>query len=262
MTEPINHDESYSRSVEAGAPGADEDPGYQWIRSRARSLEAAAIAGVAYAVLALSGLWLLSRFPKLSLTDDELTAWFDESDHQAALILGLNLVTLSSIAFLWFVAVIRRRLGDREDRFFATVFFGSGVLYVAIALVAAAVLAAPAVAMTLLDAGTVDPASASLAAGVGASLLLVVAPRVQAVFILTTSTVILRSRMLPRWLAIVGYVTAVFMFIIPLVTRPTVVAFPIWVFIVSIVVLLNRPTDTTAGARFDDATSTGGAPQT
>jgi hypothetical protein len=29
---------------------------------------------------------------------------------------------VSAVAFLWFVAVIRRRVGDREDRFFVTVF--------------------------------------------------------------------------------------------------------------------------------------------
>jgi hypothetical protein len=70
-----------------------------------------------------------------------------------------------------FVAVIRRRLGNREDRLFATVFFGSGIAYVAVWLVGAAVLAGPAIAMTMLDAAEVTPASASLAGGVAAALV-------------------------------------------------------------------------------------------
>ena len=37
----------------------------------------------------------------------------------------------TGIAFLWFIAVVRDRLGKLEDRFFATVFLGSGLLYIA-----------------------------------------------------------------------------------------------------------------------------------
>ena len=67
------------------------------------------------------------------------------------LIGALTLASFSGIAFLWFVAVIRRRLGDHEDKFFSTVFFGSGIAYVVVWLAGAAAFAAPAVAMTTLD---------------------------------------------------------------------------------------------------------------
>jgi hypothetical protein len=222
----------------------DIDAGLQRGGRHIRSLEAAAVAGGIYAVLAVVGLSLLSRYPSLNQTDAEITAWFDDSANQSSLIVGLNLIALSSIAFLWFVAVIRRRLGDLEDRFFGTVFFGSAIVYVAIWLAGAAVLAGPAVANTTLDSGSVSEASASLAAGIGAALLLVVAPRVQAVFVLTTSTLILRSRVLPSWLAIVGYVIAVGMFVFPLVAEPLGLGFPTWVFVVSLVIFLHQPTGT------------------
>jgi hypothetical protein len=75
-------------------------------------------------------------------------------------------------------------------------------------------------------------------------LLLVVAPRVQAVFVLTASTLILRSRVLPSWLAVVGYVIAVAMFVFPLVMEQVGLGFPTWVFVVSIVIFLHRPTGT------------------
>ncbi len=120
-------------------------------RRPGRSLEAAAVAGMAYSVLAVSGLVLLSRFPDLGMSDEELTRWFDDSGRRAEVIVGLNLVSISAIAFLWFVAVIRRRLGDREDRFFGTVFFGSSIAYVGVWVVAAAVIAAPAIVSTLFD---------------------------------------------------------------------------------------------------------------
>ena len=210
-------------------------------RRQIRSLDAAAIAGVAYSVLAIIGVTMLSRFPDLAGTEAETTAWFDDSTHQTWLIVGLNLVSISAIAFLWFVAVIRRRLGDLEDRFFGTVFLGSSIVYVAIWLVGGAALAAPAVAANVLEGSSVSGASASLAGGIGAGLLLVVLPRVQAVFIFTTSTLILRSRILPRWLAIVGFTFGSVLFLIPLLASPIGLGFPIWVFVVSIVIVYYRP---------------------
>ena len=45
----------------------------------------------------------------------------------------------AGIAFLWFIGVLRDRLGEREDRFFATVFLGSGLLFLAMLFFSAAV---------------------------------------------------------------------------------------------------------------------------
>jgi len=210
-------------------------------RRRARSVEAAAVAGIAYSFLTVFALFQLNRYPKLSLPEEELTAWFDDGQNRALLVAALGASSVAAIAFLWFIAVIRRRLGDREDQFFATVFLGSGIVNVAISLVAAAAIASPAIAVTVLDAAEVSSSSASLAGGLGAALLLVVAPRVQAVFIFTTSTVILRSRVLPSWVAGAGYLLGLAMFIIPIVWRSLGVAFPVWVFVVSIVLIVVRP---------------------
>ena len=70
---------------------------------------------------------------------------------------ALNLVPFAGIAFLWFIGVLRDRIGEREDRFFATVFLGSGLLFVAMMFVAAAVagavIAAAAVSSELPGAG-------------------------------------------------------------------------------------------------------------
>ena len=53
--------------------------------------------------------------------------------------IALNLIPFAGIAFLWFIGVLRDRIGQREDRFFAIVFLGSGLLFVAMLFVAAAV---------------------------------------------------------------------------------------------------------------------------
>ena len=216
-------------------------------RHRIRSIESAAIAGVVYAVLAIVAMAVLSRFPDLELSDEQVTAWFNEADHQAALILGLNLAAVSSVAFLWFVAVIRRRIGDREDRFFSTVFFGSAILYVAIWLVGVALLAAPVVALTIREAGSVSQDTATLALGSAAALILVAGPRVQAVFVFSTSTLILRTGALPKWLAFLGYLTGAGMFAMPIVHETLGIGLPAWVLIVSITILVSRSTNSTSG---------------
>ncbi len=47
----------------------------------------------------------------------------------------LGLMPFAAIAFLWFIGAIQDLLGDYEDRFFSTVFFGSGLLFLAIVFV-------------------------------------------------------------------------------------------------------------------------------
>lgn len=208
---------------------------------RIRSIEAAAIAGVAYAVLSVLALGLLSQFPDLEQSDAEIAEWFADSANQTTLILGCNLVALSAIMFLWFVAVIRRRLGDLEDRFFGTVFLGSGLAFVAVWLGYGASLAGPAVAASHIAGAVVSVDSASTSAGTAAAFLLVLGPRVEAVFVIVTSTLIVRSRVLPTWLAFVGYVFALAMLIVPLVADPLGLGFPVWVLLVSVVILAARP---------------------
>jgi hypothetical protein len=225
------------------------------IAKKARSVESAAIAGIVYAVLAFTALTLLTRLPSLSLSSDEIAAWYRDAGNRAPVVLGLNLAAISSIAFLWFVAVIRRRIGDREDRFFATVFLGSGIFYVATWLVAASLLAAAAVAPDLFAGAAADKASHTLAAGSAGGLLLVAGPRVQAVFVLTTSTLILRTKVMPRWLAFFGYALGLALFVTPLIIQPIGLGFPAWVLVVSVTILFSRsaasPVDETPGLQSD-----------
>src|SRR6266516_7550062 len=66
-------------------------------------------------------------------------AWLTEPGRRTAVAIALNLVPFAGIAFLWFIGVLRDRIGEREDRFFATVFLGSSLLFVGMLFVAAAV---------------------------------------------------------------------------------------------------------------------------
>ena len=211
--------------------------------TRIRSVEAAAIAGVAYAILALLSLMMLNQTPSPAVGDAELTAWYDDGGNRTSALVALTLAAFSSIAFLWFVAVMRRRIGEREDQFFATVFLGSAMVYVAVWLVAASAITAPAVAVTLLDTSAVDASAMTLAYGQGAALLLVVLPRLQAVFVLASTTIVRRTGALQRWVTVFGYVVAAVLLLTPIVARSIGVVYPAWVFVVSIALLFGSPTD-------------------
>ena len=98
--------------------------------------------------------------------------------------------------FLWFVAVIRDQIGEREDRFFATVFFGSGLLFVAILFAAAAVASTPVVAVRYL--GQAPPsAGVALMRALSYTLLFAFGTRAAAVFLIAIATIGLRSGVVP-----------------------------------------------------------------
>ena len=105
------------------------------IRAQLKTPRAAAIAGILFSVLLITGLVLF----RLSVRADPLEtgAWLKTNSNTVAL--ALNLVPFAGIAFLWFIGVLRDRLGELEDRFFATVFLGSGLLFLAMLFASAAV---------------------------------------------------------------------------------------------------------------------------
>jgi hypothetical protein len=207
---------------------------------RSDSIEAAAFAGLVFAVLSFVAFLLLNSAPDLSAPDSELTAWYSDPSNRSSLTVGLSLSVISAVSFLWFVAVIRRRVGDREDRFFATVFLGSGVLLTGVMLVGAGALASPAVIVDLADGRVPDASVLTALAGLGTSLLLLVLPKVHAVFMISTSTLALRTKTFSRWLSYFGYGIALMMFVMPIVLEPLGLAFPVWVAILSMAMLIRK----------------------
>ena len=89
-------------------------------RRKLTTPRAAAIAGILFALLYGAGLVLIrSSIPADRAAD---TSWLETNSRSISL--ALNLVPYAGIAFLWFIGVIRDRMGELEDRLFATVFLG------------------------------------------------------------------------------------------------------------------------------------------
>jgi MFS family permease len=97
------------------------------IHARLKTPKAAALAGIAFSLLMFTIFGLLRR----SIPADPLESGAWLTTDTKAIALALNLIPFAGVAFLWFIGVLRDRLGRQEDRFFATVFFGSALLYLA-----------------------------------------------------------------------------------------------------------------------------------
>jgi len=209
----------------------DQDP--LQAGSPLRTPRAAAVAGIIFSVFLITALTLL----RLSAPPNPSVAgiWLTDSGHRAAVAVGLNLVPFAGIAFLWFIGVLRDRIGEREDRFFATVFLGSGLLFVGMIFVGAAVAGASIASVT----SSAVPASSTLGLdrNLATSLLNVYSMRMAAVFTLTTVTIARRTQIVSRWLTLSGLACAVVLLVGIGISPWVEVLFPLWILALSLDIL-------------------------
>jgi hypothetical protein len=200
-----------------------------------RTPKAAAVAGMLFSVLLIIAFWLF----RISVPADpqEPGAWLRTSSSTVAL--ALNLVPFSGIAFLWFIGVLRDRLGRAEDQFFATVFFGSGLLFLAMLFTAAALVGAIMIAFALQPEGLMGSATFHFARAAAYSMVNVYMIKTASVFMFTTSTVAIYTRIAPRWLAILGYVLSLLLLFGSYYFSWSFVVFPAWVFLMSVCILMD-----------------------
>ncbi|MGV0790569.1 hypothetical protein [Mycolicibacterium sp. XJ1819] len=149
------------------------------------------------------------------------------------------LVPFAGIAFLWFIGVIRDGFGRYEDKFFATVFIGSGLLFLAMIFAASGVGAG---LVAIKDEA--DVTARDQLAGFGQAMLEVLSTtyglRMAAVFMISLATIWLRTGLMPRWLVIVTYLTAVGLLVAADISLWLVLAFPLWVLVVSVLLLVRN----------------------
>lgn len=205
-------------------------------RSNLRSIEAAAIAGIVHSVLLIIALRILLSPPPITASPAEVSAFYQDPPSPLRGVLAFDLVVFAIIGFIWFVAVIRHRIGEQEPRFFATVFFGGGILYAAMTLIGAASLAAP---MVLQEAGgqVPDPGGIGVARSLGIVVLAEAVPRVQALVVFSTAALGRLTQTLPTWLVWLSYLFGLGLLVVVTFFRPGVYAFPVWVAVVSLTIL-------------------------
>ncbi len=201
---------------------------------RLRTPRVAAVAGIIFAILwGASYVLIQLTIPPIPLDKGE---WW--ANQAGKISLGLSLLPFAGIAFLWFMGVLRDRLGYLEDQFFSTLFFGSGLLYLAMTFVSSSI-AGGMLAIYALDPDLLSNSGAYLIArAVSIQITTVYAVRMSGMFMFVLGTIWMRTQVMPRWLAIVTYGLATALLISVGLTEWVMLVFPAWVFLVSVYTLI------------------------
>jgi preprotein translocase subunit Sec61beta len=204
------------------------------VREEIRTPRAAGVAGLVFAVVvgAVTIIWR-QAVPDASAPP----AWVTDASRRRAILLALELIPFAGVAFLWFIGVIRTRLGDREDRLFATAFLGSGVIFVAMLFTGASLMGG-----LLAHYDGTRPVSADnvqLVTAISTTLLTSFSLRMAAVFTLVVTNLGRRTGILPRWLVLIGFGVALVLFLAPPRTLWATLLFPGWVLILSVHMIIS-----------------------
>jgi len=198
--------------------------------------KAAAISGVIFSLLMIIGLGLI----RTAAPDDIFSAgsWLSNPSKRRIIAAVIYMIPFAGIAFLWFMAVLRTRLGQLEDQFFATVFLGSGLMFVA------SLFAATALAGAFLESINSQPAILSdsdtfaFVRRAVRAFLNIFAIKMAAVFMFTTCTISLRTAILPRWIAFLGFACGLLSLALISNWAWVQLLFPLWMLVVSTQILV------------------------
>ena len=223
------------REVQAATtpPDGPDRPAMPVLEEAGRQLRApwaASIAGLLFSVLFTAALGLVRSAS-------------DPSGQSMAIVIGgLYLAPFAGIMFLWFVAVIRDQIGEREDRFFATVFFGSGLLFVALLFTTAAVVSTPTTIVELLGETQLSAEGQAILRGLAYTLLFAMSTRAAAIFMIATAVIGMKSGVFPRWFTLVGYLLGLVLLVAVSFLDWVILVLPAWVAVVSLFILRRERT--------------------
>lgn len=193
---------------------------------------AAAVAGILFAVLFAASIVLM----RVGLRDDPLVGnqWVEGGADLVRT--ALVLMPFAGMSFLWFIGVVRDRLGEFEDRFFSTVFFGSGLLFLAMVFISSAI------AGGLLLYGDIEAPIEDVSVfgrGVMLQISNVYALRMAGVFMISLGTIWLRTGLMQRWTVTVTWALALALLVMISFSLWVTLIFPVWVFLISVLILRN-----------------------
>jgi hypothetical protein len=203
-------------------------------RKKLRTPRAAVIAGILFALFYGASLVLI----RISIPADTTaeSAWLETNARTVSL--ALNLVPYAGIAFLWFIGVIRDRLEDLEDRLFATVFLGSGLLFLGLTFIGAALAGGLLSSYEVESSALVESGVFTYSRAVMYQILNVYAIRMAGVFMISLGTIWLRTGLMHRGWALLTYALALVLLVSIGFSLWVTMIFPGWVLAVSVYFLV------------------------
>jgi hypothetical protein len=197
---------------------------------------AASIAGILFAFLFTTSVVLIRlSLPAASSAD---SAWPEMELGRLRPALGL--MPFAGIAILWFVGVVRDRLGAFEDQFFSTVFYGSGLLFLAMIFAASAIAGGIAASYSADPTGFTTSETYQFGRSLMSQFFTIYALRMAGVFVISLGTIWFRTGLMPRWLSIITYLFALILILSTSVNLWMVLVFPGWVLIISVYILIHN----------------------
>ena len=205
------------------------------VRREVRSPRSAALAGILFSLLLTTSMVLLRTG---AIVDPaEISAeWLEDGSASASVVLVL--IPFAGIAFLWFTGVVRDLVGDLEDKFFATVFLGSGIILVVMMFVWAAAYGAIFATYKLVADVVVDLDVFVYAIGFTNQIMSNYLLRMAGVYMLSSGSLWTRTGAAPRWLSIITFIVAVSFLLFAGGLRWARFVFPAWVLLVSVYILI------------------------
>lgn len=175
----------------------------------------------------------------VTVSPEEITPdWLELWSGNVSIVLFL--VSLGGVAFLWFTGVIRDLIGDRENQFFATIYFGSAIILVVLTFIWASTLGAMfgtfALASDILVGDDIYIFGFAMMNQIVGSFAL----RIAGVYMISIGTVWTRAAVTPRWLTLLTFLVALGFLFFAGAFREARFIFPAWVFLVSVYILVQN----------------------
>jgi hypothetical protein len=210
------------------------------------------VAGIAAGLTFIFGLAAAANSPDSDDSDAKILSWYADHGHRIGVIIGAFILAFCGLFILWFASGLRQRLrlAEGPEGRLANVALGGGVLCAAMLWVGGAALAAVPAGESIGGSPLSNADVARFFPSLGFGSILIFSMFGAIALIDATSVVIMRTGVLPRWLAWLGFVCGVTL-LFGVAFLP-VIALPIWL-IASGIALIRHP----AGAEGQPAAAPG-----
>lgn len=196
-----------------------------------------AAAGIVFGILLVAGS-LLINLP--DGTDEQVTSFYADSGNRTGLLIAAYILVAAGIAFLIYLVDLQTRFRavDSAGGPWGQISRISGIVFVALLIAGAIMLASVAANIAFGDAPNPTASVARFLPEAGWGFLLVGGAIMAAVHITSTAIEALRTRLLPKWLCQLGFVLSVVL-LFAIVFFP-LIALPLWTIITSVVLLRGQ----------------------
>ena len=201
-----------------------------------------AAAGAGFAVLFVVSMIVLAQAPGPRASDAAVTQFYGGEDRRLLSLVGLYVLPLAAVAFLWFVAALRVWVSGsarKLSQVVSNVQLLGGIGFITLVLTSSAATTVGAFEIEFTG-GLLDPSDARQFPLFGSALLYVFAMRMAAIFVLSTTSIIHAAGVLPRWFQWISYVVAACLFLVASRGLWLVFVFPAWILLLSGLMITRR----------------------